>query len=291
MNARLGPMAPPTQDTAKIERMDKFRVADFLKLLDEFRLLRSRSYNQDLTRMEEQHQQALESAGKDAGKRARSGSPEEVQRLQQEARRFVDAEHERTKEMLASKFQKLDAGLLSLTQFLKELGPIKEVEARLGSMEDRLRKEQDELNVQRKVIGREQEELDHDKELIRTSQLALKEKQKELDTKLANLDVVKRAKELDVLRDELDVKLKAFGEEEAKLVHERTQLNLDFDKLGVKRAELEKAEESLVTEREELRRAKTSMADVVAKEMALTFESFVRDMLRPQEKEPRGGQP
>jgi chromosome segregation ATPase len=288
MNARLGPMAPSTHDTAKIERMDKFRVADFLRLLDEFRLLRSRSYNQDLTRMEEQHQQALETAGKEAGKRARSGSPEEVQRLQQEARRFVDAEHERTKEMLASKFQKLDAGLLSLTQFLKELGPIKEVEARLSSTEDRLKKEQDELNVQRKVIGREQEEFDHDKELIRTSQLALKEKQKELDTKLANLDVVKRAKELDLLRDELEGKLKAFGEEESKLEHDRTQLNLDFDKLGEQRAELEKTEERLVAERKELNRAKTSMADVVAKEMALTFESFVRDMLKPQEKQPSG---
>ena len=28
------------------------------------------------------------------------------------------------------------------------------------------------------------------------------------------------------------------------------------------------------------------MADVVAKEMALTFESFVRDMLKPQPPEP-----
>jgi len=286
MNVRLGSMAPPTQDTAKIERMEKFRIPDFLKLLDEFRLLRSRSYNQDLTRMEEQHQLALENAAKDAGKRARSGSPEEVQRLQQEARRFVDAEHERTKEMLASKFQKLDAGLLSLTQFLKELGPMKEVESRLSAMEDRLKKEQDELNIQRKVIGREQEELDHDKELIRTSQLALKEKQKELDTKLASLDVVKRAKELDQQRDELDGKLKAFGEEEAKLEHDRTQLNQDFDKLGEMRAQVEKDQESLGTEREELRRAKMSMADVVAKEMALTFEAFVRDMLRPQEKHP-----
>ena len=282
MITRPGAMALPTHDTARIEKLDKFRVPDFLKLLDEFRLLKSRSHNQDLARLEEQHQQALDNAGKDAGKRARSGSPEEIQRLQQEARRFVDAEHERTKEMLASKFQKLEAGLLSLTQFLRELGPIKEVEARLASMEERLRKEQDELNVQRKVIGREQEELDHDKELIRTSQIALKEKQKQLDSKLANLDVVKRAKELDQLRDELESKLKAFGEEEAKLEHGRTELNVDFDKLGKKRAELEKESETIHAEREELRRAKTSMADVVAKEMALTFEAFVRDMLKPQ---------
>jgi chromosome segregation ATPase len=275
-------MAAPIQDTPRVEKSDKFRVPDFLKLLDEIRLLKSRSLNQDLSRLEEQHQQALDNAGKDASKRARSGSPEEVQRLQQEARRFVDAEHERTKEMLSSKFQKLDAGLLALTQFLRDLGPIKEVETRLASLEERLRKEQDELNVQRKVIGREQEELDHDKELIRTSQLALKEKQKELDGKLANIDVVKRAKELDLLRDEIEGKVAAFSEEESKLEHGRTELNVDFDKLGEKRAELEKEAEKLQVDREELRRAKTSMADVVAKEMALTFEAFVRDMLKPQ---------
>ena len=184
--------------------------------------------------------------------------------------------------MLASKFQKLDAGLLSFTQFLKELGPLKEVEVRLAAMEERLKKEQDELNVQRKVVGREQEELDHDKELIRTSQSALKDKQKELDAKLANLDVVRRAKELDQLRNELDGKLKAFSEAESKLEQGRAELNLDFDKLGKKRAELEKDAETMAARREELARAKKSMADVVAKEMGLTFEALVRDMLRPQ---------
>lgn len=275
-------MPVPTQDTARIERNDKFRVSDFLKLLDEIRLMRSRSYSQDLQRLDEQHHQALDNASKDAAKRAKGSSPEEITRLQQESRRFVEAEHERTKEMLASKYQKLDTGLMNLTQFLKELGPIKEVESRLSGMEDKLKKEQDELNIQRKVIGREQEELDRDKELIRTSQIAVKEKQKELEAKLKNLDVVNRAKELDQIKQELDGKVKAFGEEESKLEHERQQLNTDFDKLGEKRAELESESEHIAAEREELTKAKTSMVDVVAKEMALTFEAFIRDMLKPQ---------
>jgi len=279
----MKPGSPATaSDTARMERLEKPKVSDFLKALDELKLLKSRSHSQDLARLEEQHLQAMENAVKDVHKRARSGSPEEITRLQAEARRFVEAEHERTKEMLASKYQKLDGGLISLTIFLKELGPIKEVEARLAALEDRLKKEQDELNIQRKVIGREQEELDHDKNLIRTSQIAVKEKQKELDAKLTNLDVVRRAKELEVLRMELDGKLKAFGAEEATLEHERQQLNIDFDKLGQKKAEMEKEAERLTKERSELGQAKASMADVVAKEMALTFESFVRDMLKPQ---------
>ena len=62
---------------------------------------------------------------------------------------------------------------------------------------------------------------------------------------------------------------------------DRDELNKDFDKLGEKKAELDNEEEHLVTERSELSTAKRAMADVVAKEMAATFEAFVRDMLRP----------
>jgi hypothetical protein len=270
-----------------MERSDKLRVADLLKILDELRMLRTRSHNQDLSRLEEQHHQAVEAAVKEAGKRGKSGSPEEVGRLQAEARKFVDAEHERTKEMLASKFTKLDQGLAALAQFLKDVGPIKEGESRLAGMEEKLRKEQDDLNIQRKVIGREQEELDRDKELIRTSQLSVKEKQKEFEAKLANLDVVKRAKELDQLREEVEAKAKAFNDAESKLEHDRQQFNLECDKMGEQRADLEKQQEALKQERAKLSRDKASMADVVAKEMALTFEAFVRDMLKPQEPQDR----
>ena len=283
MNSRPGPMASPLHDTAKMERVsDKGRIPDFLKLIEELKQLRTRSYSQELSRLEEQHQQALENAGKDAHKRPGKPSPEDLMRLQSEARRFVDAEHDRNKEMVAAKFQKLDGGILVLTQFLQTLGPVKELEVRLAGMEEKLRKEQDELNVQRKVLGREQEELEHDKELIRTSQLAVREKQKEFEAKLANLDVVKRARELDLFKKELDGKIKAYELEEGRIGRERDQLNRDFESLGQKKAELESEGERLETEKTHLANAKASMADVVAKEMALTFEAFLRDMLKPQ---------
>jgi chromosome segregation ATPase len=274
--------AAPIQDTAKIEKADKGRIQDFLKLLDEIKLLKSRIYNQEVQRLEAERDQQFENSGKDAQKRAKSGSPEEIMRLQSEARRVVEADHERTKEMLAAKYQKIDTGILQLTQFLKELGPIKETESRLAALEEKLRKEQDELNVQRKVLGREQEEFDRDKELIRTSQLAMRDKQKELDAKAANLDVVKRARELDALKKDLDVKVGAYNAEMATLSKMREEFYRDMDQLGEKKAEVEKEAEKIVKEREEIKTARASMADVVAKEMALTFESFVRDMLRPQ---------
>src|SRR3989442_3562979 len=112
MNVRPGTMAAPIQDTAKIEKSDKGRIQDLLKLIDEIKLLKSRTLSQELTRLEADRDQQLENTGKEAQKRARSGAPEEIMRLQSEARRVVEADHQRTKEMLASKYQKLEPGLL-----------------------------------------------------------------------------------------------------------------------------------------------------------------------------------
>ena len=53
------------------------------------------------------------------------------------------------------------------------------------------------------------------------------------------------------------------------------------DSLGTKRAELDAEGESLATERLSLGKQKSAMAEAVAREMALTFEAFVRDMLKP----------
>ena len=77
----------------------------------------------------------------------------------------------------------------------------------------------------------------------------------------------------------------------ATLVKMREEFYHDMDQLGEKRAQFEREAEKLAKDREELRLARASMADVVAKEMALTFESFVRDMLRPQPQEPAAKPP
>ena len=72
----------------------------------------------------------------------------------------------------------------------------------------------------------------------------------------------------------------------ATLAKHRDELNKDFDNLGLKRAELDSETEDLQKGHAELGIAKAKMADVVAKEMALTFESFVRDMLKNPEPRP-----
>lgn len=286
MNVRPAAMASPSPDTAKTDKSDKSRIPDFLKLIDEMKLLRSRTFTQELSRLETERDQQLENAGKDVHKRARSGAPEEIMRLQSEARRVVEADYERTKEMLAAKYQKLDTGLLLLGQFLREMGPVRDLEARLAGLEEKLKKEQDELNVQRKVLAREQEEFDHDKDLIRTSQLAVREKQKEIDARSANLDVAKRAKDLDAQSKDLDQKIGAYKTEMATLAKMREEFYRDMDQLGEKRAQLDRDNEALAKERESLKAARASMADVVAKEMALSIEAFIRDLLKPAKPPP-----
>ena len=251
------------------------------KLIEELKSLKNRSQSLDLAKLEDQHNQARDAAIKDVEKRAGRNASQDIVRLQAEAKKIVEAEHERSKEILVAKFQKIDQGLAGLTRFLQELGPVKEMEARVHEQEARLKKLEDDLRVQRKVLAHEQEELERDKALFETQENALNTRQKELEKKLANLEVAKRAEELNQRETDLEEKVKAFEHEMSQTEHQRAELNRDFDQLGEKRAELDQEGEALAAERLTLGRQKAAMADAVAKEMALTFEAFVRDMLRP----------
>jgi len=280
-----------SQDSQKMQRVAVGAVPvaptltlglhDFVKLIEELKSLKNRSQSLDLAKLEDQHTQARDAAIKAVEKKAGRGSSEDIVRLQQEAKKIVEAEHERSKEILVSKFQKIDVGLAGLSRFLTELGPVKEMESRVHEQEAKLKKMEEELRVQRKVLAHEQEELERDKSLFEAQESSLNTRQKELEAKLANLEVVKRATELDQMQQELEEKLKAYDHEMAQIERQRDELMKDFDKMGEKRAELDAEGEALATERLTLGRQKGAMADAVAKEMALTFESFVRDMLRP----------
>jgi chromosome segregation ATPase len=267
-----GPVAPPPPPGP---------LHDFVKLIEELKSLKNRSQSLDLAKLEDQHNQARDAAIKAVEKKVGRGASDDIVRLQSEAKKIVEAEHERSKEILISKFQKIDTGLASLSRFLQELGPVKELESRAHEAEARLKKMEEELRVQRKVLAHEQEELERDKGLFESQQTALTEKKKELDVKMANLDVAKRAKELDVQAADLEEKIKAFDHEVAQMERDREELNKDADNLGTKRAELDAEGENLASERMTLGKQKAAMAEAVAHEMALTFEAFVRDMLKP----------
>lgn len=263
-------------------RREKDKVSDFLKLIEELRAMKTRLQTLDIQRLEEQHRLAMDSQVKAMEKRARPSSPEESQRIQLEARRIVDADHERSLEILRAKFQKLDAGLIGLQNLLQSIAPQKETEDRLRAQEEELRKSAEELNVRKKVFAREMEDLERDRKLLQAAEEALGQKTREVDARLANLDVVRRAQELDQRQAELDANIKAYQEEMALLTRERDELNRDFEKQGLTRAELEKESERIQQERQKLDEEKRAMVDTVAREMAATFEAFVRDMLRPQ---------
>jgi chromosome segregation ATPase len=263
-------------------RRENYRVTDFLKLVEELRAMKTRLQTLDIQRLEEQHRLAMESQVKTMERRSRATGPEELQRIQLEARRVVDADHERSMEILTSKFQKLDAGILGLQNLLQNLSPQKEAEDRLHAQEEELKKSAEELNVRKKVFAREMEEVERDKKLLQAAEEALSQKTRDVDAKLSNLDIVRRAEELDQIKADLDAKIKAFEEQGAILAKERDELNKDFEQQGEKRADLEKESERIQEERRKLDEEKRSMAETVAREMAATFEAFVKDMFRPQ---------
>ena len=254
---------------------------DFIKLIEELKSLKNRSQSLDLAKLEDQHTQARDAALKAVERKAGRGNSDDIARLQAESRKIVEAEHERSKEILIAKFQKIESGLAALARFLQELSPVKEMESRAHDQETKLKKLEDELRVQRKVLAHEQEELERDKGLFQAQESALNNRQRELDTKLRNLEVAKRAKELDQMQQDLEEKVKAFDHEMAQVERQRDEMMKDFDKLGKKQAEIDDEREALAKERQALGKQKSAMAEAVAKEMALTFEAFVRDMLRP----------
>src|SRR5688572_13697596 len=88
-----------------------FNINDLSKLIEELKSLKNRSQSLDLAKLEDQHTQARDAAIKAVEKKAGRGSSEDIVRLQAEAKKIVEAEHERSKEILVAKFQKIDAGL------------------------------------------------------------------------------------------------------------------------------------------------------------------------------------
>ena len=83
---------------------------DFIKLIEELKSLKNRSQSLDLAKLEDQHTQARDGALKAVEKKAGRGNSDDIARLQAEAKKIVEAEHERSKEILVSKFSKIDSG-------------------------------------------------------------------------------------------------------------------------------------------------------------------------------------
>ena len=266
------------------------KAMDFGKVLEELKALKQRSYTLDLQKLEESHRQELDAAMKAAEKRVKGGGAE-LLKAQAEERRIAESKHTRDKELLNAKFQRLDQTLMSLGSFLTQMGPVRELESKFVEREGALRKQEEELNVQRKVFAREKDELDEERRALAEAEAKLKEREAELAEKFKDLDLVARAKELDLAQEELNDKLRAYGEQEALLEKQREELNRDFDKLGEARADVDRVVDGLDLERAAMQKQKAAMADTVAKEMAATFEAFVRDMLKESAASPAAPPP
>jgi predicted nuclease with TOPRIM domain len=261
-------------------RIEKIRTPDFQKFLDEVRALKNRLHSLELARLEEARQGALDASDNEAGRRTKGGSPEEVLKIQHEARRYVDAEHENSKTILAAKYDKFDSTLQALSLHLGDLAPLRELESRQAAEGERLKKIGDELRVRREVVAHEEEDASRNKDLLAVAESALRQREALVRSKLANLDVVRRAQELDRQKEELESKLTAYESEAKEIVRHREELNRDFDQLGQKRAELDRDAEALSEMREKLSEERKNMVGTVSREMAMTFESFIRDLLK-----------
>ena len=271
------PRPAPGGDTRPKE---KTRIPDFLRLVEDLRMLKNRALSHDMSRLEQEHQSALANALKSADRRAKPGDVEDLHRHQAEARRYVDAENERSKEILSVKYENLDSGLLALSQYLKAQSPLKELEAALAAKEDELLKLEQELTIKKKVLSHETEELDREKNLLNAAEDALGGKTNEVEAMLDNLDVVKRAEELDTRKMELDQKHQAMDYDLEKLGREREAINSERTELDEQRAIVDAEEARVVAEREQLETEKSRMAEKFAREIGATFEAFVRDMIR-----------
>ena len=113
----------------------KIGIPEFLKLLEDLRLMKNRALSHDTGRLEVEHQSALANAMKTADRRAKPGDVGDLHRHQAEARGYVDAEHERSKEILGAKYGVIDDGLLALSQYLKAQTPLKDLEGDLTAKE------------------------------------------------------------------------------------------------------------------------------------------------------------
>ncbi len=261
------------------------KAVDFQKFLDEVRAIKSRALNADLTRFEEQRRVAIDTALDAARKRARSGTGEEILRLQQETRKLVEAEQEQSKQLLMAKYSKFDATLLAASQQLKDLLLLRDLSGSLKADEERIRKMDDELTVRRKVLEREHEDLGREKARITATREEAEALKTDAASRIANLDVVERAKELDRLRSELENKVKAYETEAERIARQRDELNRDFEKLGEKRVELDREGEALQKDREKLLDEKKRINAVVAREIGTALEGFVRDLLNGRKEE------
>src|SRR5436190_23042903 len=105
-------MNAPVVDTQKLHR--PVPLSDFAKLIEELKSLKNRSQSLDLAKLEDQHNQARDSAIKAVEKKAGRGASEDIVRHQNEAKTFVEAEHEQSKDILVSKINKIEGGLGAL---------------------------------------------------------------------------------------------------------------------------------------------------------------------------------
>src|SRR5262245_10963673 len=95
------------------------RVPDFLRLLDEIKAFKNRLLSLDTARLYDEFVKQRETVMKGIDKKINPRdprAPDDLLKRQTEALRIVDADHDRSKEILNARYQKFDSNIVALIQ-------------------------------------------------------------------------------------------------------------------------------------------------------------------------------
>lgn len=206
---------------------------DWNKFVDEVRALRNRVYHIELGRLEESKAADLERAMKEA----RNSSNPDLKKASAEMKKLVEDEHARTKQMLESKFSRLDAEITRMSDHFGACSSENETE--LETLRKKVEQRDGEIAELRKLVA-------------------------ELDAKLASGELEKRKKELEERESDLRSRIQAYGDEMNQLLKQREELDKDAQQLGERRAEIEKVSANL---KEEVVQAMTTAFEGFARKL------------------------
>lgn len=219
-----------------------------LQVLDDLRELKNRMFTVELARLDRDIAKKVEA---DLA-RIKGGRLEE----QEAIRRKHQEEGDRRKQTLESYFKNLEDGLYTISEVIAS------VEARRA--------------MSAAASG--------EASVSESDRAAYAAKMRELDARLAKLDVVERAQELDEREADFNEKMKLYQQEMDQLMRQREELNKDFENLGRMRAQIEKEGEDAKAEVPEQRKETKKREKAAASVLAPDPEELIRKVMGEVEK-------
>lgn len=247
------------------------RSPSLIRVVEDLRALKNRVLAQELARLEEDRARSIAGAAREAESSKGRLSPEE-------ARRYAEAECDRNREMVETRFARLEAGIAALEEHVKESVSVEEHRRQLELISRTLEEKSAKIEADRATLDRRMKEFEEKYRGLVAERMLATEKNRDLETRLKDTDLVERAKLLEEREVEVRGQVKTYNEEMKTLARMREELNRDFDNLGRMRAELDQEQDQLASAK------KAEGAAPAAAVTAATVEEIVTRISRGVEK-------